>query len=349
MKPLAPALALLALASSACGPARAGGSAAAAADEDALVSVRTAPVARGPISHPIRATGTLAAKDTWALSFRQGGRVAAVQVEAGDRVRRGQPLATLDAVDVAAQVRQAREARDKAARDAARVRALRAEDAVAAATAQDAETGLQVAEESLRAAAFAAARTTLTAPDDGFVDARLVEPGEVVGPGQPVLRVSGHGRGLVVRAAIPERDVIGLAPGRAATVTLPARPGAPIPARVTEVGRVAGRGTGTYDVEVSLDAAAAPGDLPSGLTARVEIAREVPAEGAVPLAAVQEADGERGVVYALDGDRARRVPVTIAFLSGDRAVLASGLGAVEAVVVEGAPRLADGARVRRVP
>lgn len=336
----------LGVAASGCGPARAGG---AAAQEDAVVTVRTVRVARGPVSVPIRATGTLGARDAWSLGFRQGGRVAAVHVEAGERVRRGQAVATLDALDVAAQVRQAREARDKAARDAARVRALRAEDAVAAAAAQDAETGLQVAEEALRAAEFAAARTVLAAPEDGHVDARLVEPGEVVGPGQPVLRISGRRRGLVVRAALPERDVLGLAAGRAATVTLPARPGPPIAARVTEVGRLASRGTGTYDVEVALDPAAAPADLPSGLTARVEIAREVAAEAAVPLAAVQEGDGETGVVYALEGDRARRVPVRIAFLAGDRAVVASGLAGVDSVVVEGAPRLGDGVRVRSVP
>jgi hypothetical protein len=43
---------------------------------------------------------------------------------------------------------------------------------------------------------------------------------------------------------------------------------------------------------------------------------------------------------------ARRVPVRIAFLQGDRAVLAGGVEGIARVVSEGAARLADGARVR---
>lgn len=345
--PTAAPIALLAAAllAAGCGPSA---HAAARADEDGRVPVRTAPVERGPIPRPIRATGSLAAKDQAALGFRSGGRIAALLVEAGAPVRRGQPLARLDATDVAEAVRQAREADRKAQRDLARARALRAEDAVAAAVAEDAETGAAVAGANLRAAEFALANAVLLAPDDGWVDRRLAEVGEVVAPGQPVFQLSGVSRGLVVRAALPEQDALGLAPGRPATVTLDARPGLTLPGRVREVARVPSRGTGTYEVEVALLPGRAPDELLSGLTARVEIARTVPAAGAVPLAAVQEGDGERGAVYALDGERARRVPVRIAFLEGDRAVLAEGLEGVPEVVVEGAPRLADGARVVRV-
>jgi hypothetical protein len=114
---------------------------------------------------------------------------------------------------------------------------------------------------------------------------------------------------------------------------------------VKEVARTAAHGTGTFDVEVRLDPRRAPADLRSGLTARVTIPRLAPVAGAVPLAAVQDADGDRGVVYAVEGGRARRVPVRIAFLQGDRAALSDGLDGLDAVVVEGAHRLADGAAV----
>jgi len=265
-------------------------------------------------------------------------------------VRKGQVLAALDATELSAGVRAAREAVEKARRDADRVGALADGDAAPRAAAEDSRTAAAVAEAQLAAAEFNLRHATLLAPDDGWVDRRLAEPGEVVAPGRAVLHLSGRGRGFVVRAALPDRDVLGLVPGTPATVTLDARPGRPLAATVAEVSRAAGRGTGTYQVELRVDPAGLDAplatDLLSGLTAKVEIARRVPAAGAVPLCAVVDGDGERGAVFTVRDGVARRVPVRIAFLQGDRAVLAGGLEGIDRVVAEGAARLSDGARVQ---
>jgi hypothetical protein len=89
--------------------------------------------------------------------------------------------------------------------------------------------------------------------------------------------------------------------------------------------------------------------LLAGLTAKVQIPRSVPAAGAVPLAAVVAGDGASGAVFAVEDGRARRVPVSIAFLDGDRAVLSGGVEHLAAVVTDGASRLSDGLRVRVAP
>ena len=54
-------------------------------------------------------------------------------------------------------------------------------------------------------------------------------------------------------------------------------------------------------------------------------------------------------MFAVEGARARRVPVRIAFLQGEQAVLAEPLPGVERIVTEGAAKLTDGAAVRVVP
>lgn len=327
-----------------CNPAAA---APAPASAEAAVPVRTAPVIHGAVDRPIRAAGLVATKDGWALAFKVGGVLASVEVHEGEPVRRGQVLARLDATELAAGVRQAREGLEKARRDAARVTALAEAESAPRQAADDARTALAVAEAALTAAEFNLRHATLTAPDDGWVDRRLAEPGEVVAPGRPIVQLSGQGRGFVVRAALPDRDAIGLGVGAPAAVTLDARPGQPLPGRVAELARSAGRGTGTYQVEVRLDPAASAGLL-SGLTAKVEIARRVEAAGAVPLAAVVDGDGEAGAVFAVEGGRARRVPVRIAFLQGDRAVLSGGVEGLSRVVTEGAPRLVEGRPVQVV-
>lgn len=313
------------------------------------VPVRAVPVQKGPVERPVRATGTVAAKREYDLAFRTGGILASVEVEAGARVRRGQVLARLDATDLAAAARGAREGAEKARRDLLRIRELRQGGSVPASALEDAETGAAVSEAAERAAAFSLQHAVLLAPEDGWVDRRLAEPGEVVGPGRPVLHLSGTSRGWVVRAAVPERDVLGLVQGVPATVSLDASPGVELPGRILEVARQPTRGTGTWQVEIRIDPARLAVPLLAGLTARVAIERRVPAAGAVPLAALLDGDGTSGAVYALDGERARRVPVRVAFLQGDRAVLSAGLDGVERVVTDGATGLSDGARVRVVP
>jgi RND family efflux transporter MFP subunit len=331
-----------ALLSGCSGPAHA-----APAPEEPLVHVRTVAVAAGPVERPVRAAGLVATKDQWDLAFKVGGVLARVEVHEGQRVAKGQVLAGLDPTELAAGVRQAREGLGKARRDAARLAHLVASETAPRIAAEDTRTAEAVAEAQLAAAEFNLRHATLVAPDDGWIDHRLAEPGEVVAPGRPIVHLSGRGRGFVVRAALADRDVLGLAPETRAAVTLDAAPGRALSGRVTEVARAAGRGTGTFLVEIALDPA--PGiSLHSGLTAKVEIARAVPAAGAVPLGAVVDGDGEQGAVFTVTDGVARRVPVRIAFLQGDRAVLAGGLEGIGRVVSDGAPRLADGTRVKVV-
>ncbi len=315
---------------------------------EAAVPVRTVAVERGPMARPVHAAGKVAAKDERELSFKVGGIVARVEARQGVEVRRGQVLAALDTTELEASVRQAREAAVKARRDRDRARRLREGGSIALAQAEDAETSANVAEAALRAAEFNLRNGVLVAPDDGWVDRRMVEPGETVSPGRPVLRVSGRSRGFVVRASLPERDVLGLSVGDRAVARLDARPEEALPCRLAEIARSPDLGTGTYQIELRVDPARAAGLL-SGLGAKLEIPRSVEAAGAVPLASLQEGDGERGAVYVVDGGRARRVPVRVAFLEGERAVLSSGVEGVERVVSDGAAHIADGAAVRVVP
>jgi len=338
---------LLAAAASAALAAGCARTAAAPAEPDPAIAVRTVPVDRAPVERTVRAAGTLAARDAWTLAFPSGGVLATVAVREGQAVRKGDLLAALDLTPLEAQARAAREALAKAERDATRARSLVAGEAAPASALQDAATGLEVAAAASRAAEFALARARLVARDDGWVDRRFAEPGEVVGAGQPIVAVSGRGGGWIVKAGLTDKDVLGLRTGDAATVRLDARPAEALRGRVAEIARSPSPATGTYEIQVRLEDA--PADLVAGFTAKIELRRAVPSAGAVPLAALQDGDGERGAVFALDGTRARRVPVRVAFLQGDRAVLSGGLDGVDEIVLDGASKLVDGAPVRLAP
>ncbi|HKU40589.1 MAG TPA: efflux RND transporter periplasmic adaptor subunit [Polyangiales bacterium] len=309
------------------------------------IPVQLGDVAHGPQLRRVRASGTLHLKSEADLSFKVGGVVTRVLVDAGSRVRKGQLLATIDATEIEAAQRSAAQSALQAERDLARVSSLNESGAVGTVDVQKLQTALSVARASADAAQWNLQHTRLVAPDDGVIDRRLVEVGEIAAPGRPSFHLRGVSRGVIVRVALVDRDALALQRGDAARVTLDARPDRSFAARVSQIATSASPGTGTLEVELQLEAAEA-GDLPSGLTAKVELSRAEQAFASVPLSALVDADGASAAVYVVHGDRAKRVPVQVSFLDGDRAALAGELQSIERVVELGASRLEDGSRVR---
>lgn len=335
------------------------------------VPVRLAEVRREKIARPVHAAGRVGYSAETRLAFKVGGVVATMLVDEGAPVRRGQLLARLDPREIDAQVSSAESARAKAERDLERARVLRREDVVPGEVLENATTAAEVARAGAAAARFNRRFSEVRAPADGVVLARLVEPGEVVGPGTPVLllgaaergaRPAGQegaagGAGRVVRLGVADRDVVRLAVGDPATIRLDALPGHELAGVVDEIAPAATPATGSFEVTVRLTglapgatSSAAPLDpariasLAAGLVAEVAIAPRATTELAtVPLAALVEADGSRGRVYAASADRRRAVarPVEIAFLAGDRVAIAGGLEGITQVVSEGASYLDD--------
>jgi RND family efflux transporter MFP subunit len=331
-------LALLApLAAAGCGAGSAK-----APGTDVPVPVRLAEVTTESAAPPVRGTGMLHPKDEVTLSFKIGGVIDRVLVEEGDRARTGDTLAVLDLREIDAHVARARSAAEKAERDLARARRLQADSVATLEQVQDAQTGAEVARAALEAAAFDRRYSVILAPADGVVLTRSAEAGELVSPGTSILTFGSRGRGSVVRVGLADRDVARLHRGDPATVRFDLAPPRTLEGTVAEIGAAADPATGTFRVEIAV---AAPEDLPSGLVGDVEIRPR--AGGALPLIPVEallEADGARGVVYAVavPAHRAERRDVTVAFLSGDRVAVASGLEGVMHVVTDGANRVDDG-------
>jgi membrane fusion protein, multidrug efflux system len=348
-------LAVLAVAASATLPACKAATPEAAASEHAPgaiaaappVAVRLAEITRGPVARPVRGTGVLRSKSEVDLSFKVGGVVAAVLVEEGQAVKKGQLLARLDPTEVYAALRQAKDGQAKADRDLERVRRLHASGSLPVVDLQNAETGASMARASVDAAGFNAQRSAIYAPDDGRIDRRMVEPGEVMAPGRPAFHVSGRSKGAVVRLGLSDRDVLRVRDGDVARVVLDARPDLELPAKITQIATVASPGAGTFDVEVRLDAV--PDGLLSGLTAKVEIRHDETVSAVVPIGALVEGRGDQASVFVADGTRARKVPVRVAFLQGDHAALAAGLESDARVIDSGASQLTEGGALRILP
>jgi multidrug efflux system membrane fusion protein len=309
-----------------------------------VIPVSLTRVEKGPLVRTIRVAGVLKEKRELDLSFKVPGVVSRVLVEEGARVRRGQLLAVLDPTEVEAGAAQAQEAFVKAQRDLQRARQLHENDGIPRSALDDANSAVVVARASATSASFNLKHAQLVAPDDGVIDTRMVEVGEIVAPGVPVLHFK-SGLGSVVRVGLIDRDVLSVSRGQTAEVRLDARPEAPFLARVTGLASSITKGAGTFEVELTPVDRKVALSLPSGLSAKVTFSRAEQALS-LPLTSLVDGDGEHAFVFVLEGSRAKRVPVEIAGIEGERVALRSQLADGVSVVALGAAELSDGARVR---
>jgi RND family efflux transporter MFP subunit len=173
------------------------------------------------------------------------GRLLTVRVAIGDRVRRGDPIATLDTSLATQDLEMARSQLRGAQIDERRAsdemtEALARNDrrqknpdffskedlAQASLQAKTATAAYEVArsrvseqEARVRQLQTSLSRNEIRAPFDGRVAERFADPGAVVGPGTPVVRLISAGD-LLVRAAVPPEEARRLRVGQPVAVSL---------------------------------------------------------------------------------------------------------------------------------
>jgi multidrug efflux system membrane fusion protein len=311
--------------------------------------VAVAPVETVRVAPEVLAPGVLVRRLEATLSFKVAGVIETVAVRPGASVRAGDELARLQLAEIEAAVSRARSALVKARRDVERTGRLRAEAVITAEEAENAVTALELAEADLRTAEFNRRHAVIVAPADGWILRRRAEPGELVGPGQPVLEFGSDVDGWIVRVQVPEREARRLMPGGVARIEFGGRPAEVLSGRIERLAEAASAGTGTIEIEVEVSPPAGSG-LRSGA---VGLARLVPVEAeytAVPVSALLAGEGRAASVLVLDAEEhtVRRVPVEVAALVGDRALLAAALPSGTRVVTAGAALVRDGESVRVV-
>lgn len=275
------------------------------------------------------------------VSARVLARVAEVPVVMGSRVAAGDPLVLLDARELAAKRDQARAAvaaaeadAQHAAQDERRIRALFEQNA---ATQQDfdavvarsraAAAGLQRAREALAEAEVAVGETIVRAPFAGVVATRLVDPGDLAVPGQPLLVVHDPGT-LRFEAAIGESCSAALGEGVTLAVRLD-QPAREFLGQIEEVSPQADPATRSVRVKLALADAA---DVRPGAYGVVRVPCGQHEAVLVPAAAIQRR-GQLEFVYVrtAEGVRVRQVRSGKSYV--DQVEILSGLGAGERVVV----------------
>jgi len=303
--------------------------------------------------------GTIKPRIETDMGFRVPGKVARRLVEVGQTVDVGQPLATLDEVDLKLQAEQA-EAEFRAATGvlaqagAAEQRAtdLRAKgwatDAQldsAKAAADEARARLNRAERSVELTKNSLSYATLVADSRGVVTATLVDPGQVVASGQTAIRVARFAEKEAV-VAIPE-TLVGRAKDGAASVGLWSEPNRKYTAKLREIAPSADPTTRTYLAKFSLPDAG--DEVALGMTATLTLADPNSERVArLPLSSLYSQGGEPSL-YVVDdrGDVALK-PVTVKAYESNDVVISGGVQEGARIVVLGVQKLDPSQKVRVV-
>lgn len=316
------------------------------------IPVHTAPVVHQTTTdvEPITAAGLVASELEARLSFKTGGIIRTIDVREGERVRKGQLLATLDLTEINAQVGQAQEALAKAERDMHRVRNLYRDSVATLEQMQNATTAYEVAQRTLEIARYNRSFSEIRATNDGVILRKLSNEGELTAPGTPVLVLNGTGpQNWKIIVSVPDKDWARLRAGDRAAVTLDAFPGRTFGATITTVGQGADPRSGLYQVELRLTDA--PRELAAGLFARATITPatgQASAMALVPIDAIIEGNGSQAFVFAADNGKARRVSVRIDRIRTNDVSITGPLDGVTSVITGGSAYVTDGATIHVV-
>jgi RND family efflux transporter MFP subunit len=297
-------------------------------------------------------TGGIAAGRAWdgvveavqqaELGAQTGGRVIEVAVDVDDRVRAGDILLRLTAVeqqagaDIArAQLHAAEAAAVEAETNFRRYSQLADEQLVSRAQLDQARTARNsavAARDAARAQLVQAgqqvAYTVVRAPFDGIVGARHVEPGESVAPGQPLLSMHAPGA-LRIEVQVPQSEAAAIAAAGRARILLD--DGRAFEAARTIVHPAADPRSHSIGVRLLLpriDPAPAP-----GTTAKVVFPTGDDTAIAIPASAVTQR-GELSGVYVVADDRIALRQLRLGERIGGRVEVVAGLRAGETIAAD---------------
>lgn len=341
---------------------------------DRHIDVAAVQVEVSDIESTLHISGSLMPERRVAVMPKMPGTLSRIAVDLGDRVAAGQVVAELDRREIDAQVDAATAAVAVAqagleAAEAALANALLehertqnlfdrgavprqrldgAETArrLAAAQRDLARANVAQAEAALRRAREVQHDATLTSPMNGVVVERNYDAGSLVGPGDSPIVVVADMSVMKLEAGVSELEAGRLSVGMPARVTAQARAGETFDGRITAIAPEVDAKNRHFTIEVRV--ANARGAILSGMygTAVIPIERATKVL-AVPREAVTTRAGKK-IVFRIDSDTLREVPVSEGLTDGRFVQIADGLQPGDVVVSDARQEVAAGTKVNAV-
>jgi len=292
--------------------------------------------------------GTVEESVAVSLSFSGMGTVEQVFVSEGQRVQKGQLLATLNTATaedsyqmMLAKLQQAQDAYDRLAK-------LHEKGRIPDIQFVEVETGLQQAKSMTSVAKKNLDDCQLFAPRAGVIASRSIEAGSSVMPALAAFKIVSVDN-VYVKIPVPEGEIGKITKGQKARIEVPALNDSVFTGEIDMKGVIANAISHTYDVKISVVnplMKLMPGMVCKVVVDSPELTGEtVNAKITVPNRAIQiSADGMQ-FVWLADGKTAKRRFVKTDGMNDDGIVVADGLSTGDKLIVEGFSKVSEGMKI----
>lgn len=307
------------------------------------VSVVVAEARTDSISETIEAVGTTQARQSVDIVATVSGRVAEILFEAGQSVRRGDPLVRLESRLEEANLAEARALMNDARAQLERARQLVASRTVAQARVEELQASFSAAQARVTAAERRLADREVVAPFGGVVGLREISVGSRVSENTVLTRLEDLSA-LELEFQVPEVFFTRVTPGQPVEAMSAVMPGTIFEGTVTA--RDVGIDPVSRAFRVRAELPNPDGTLPPGLFMAARLALSVREDALIIPEQAVIAEGRKTYVYRVVDGHAERIEVRLGLRRIGEVEVVEGLEPGDQVVTEGIQRLRPGAPVR---
>lgn len=281
------------------------------------------------------------------LSFGTGGRITSVRVKEGQKVAKGQLLATVENSTAQSSFNAAKSTYDQALDAYHRAQQVYDQGSLPEVKWIEIQTKLNQAQSLYESAKQRLDDCKLVAPSSGTIGDKSLQVGSVVEPHQPVMKLLNLSQ-LYVRMSIPENDIPLLSVGAQASVRINSLDSLRLTGVVEEINPTADALSHTYSARLRLNANPQQRkQILPGMICRVFLKGPGHVAGIeLPNYAVQ-IDNEGGrYVWIVDSDSiVHKQPVEIGNLTAQGVTVSQGLELGSRVITKGMLKVSEGTKV----
>lgn len=270
------------------------------------------------------------------VSAKLTGRVLSLDATPGRRVKKGEILAKIDPGELEAVLEAGRATLEQAQRDQERAERLTKENAVAQVELEKATAQRRISAARVKETESLIANAEVTAPFDGVVTRKLMEPGDLATPGRPLFSMEDQSL-LRLEIDVAESLAGTIALGQTFRVEVQGA-GADVEGKVSEVAPSADVGSRTFRIKLDLPPAQA---LRPGQFGRAALPRGLRKALLVPLSSCTRR-GQMDYVFVAAAGRASLRIVRLGQAAKDQVEVLAGLDDGESIVANPPADLRDG-------
>ncbi|MEM6864053.1 MAG: efflux RND transporter periplasmic adaptor subunit [Bacteroidota bacterium] len=327
-------------------------SAIAALDDSAkLPLVTTIAAKKENFDHYLELQGDVTTKQNVLIYPEISGTLYRVYVKEGQRVSKGQLLASIDDGGLSSQLAQMETQAALAKTTFDRQKRLWDQNIGSEIQYLEAKTAYEAQESAVKQMQSQVAKSSIRAPFSGIIDDVIKDQGTVVspGPGAEVFRIVNLSN-MYIEVDVPESHLPNITPGKHVKVYFPIT-GDSVKTKVRQTGNFINPGNRSFTAEIPVPGK--DGTIKPNLTAKVMI-NDYSNENAIliPQSIVSEnAEGQQ-YVYLVDDSAAseeavaKKAVITTGKTQGDLVEVLSGITIGDGIIDEGARSVSDGQKVR---